>query len=558
MQPNLSIKNSYEADEAVQPLKTDYSLLLKRVKDSFLHSESESFEKATTDARAILKNSNVWKTLAPEQMAEWAALSQMAGEIVLALEIYSYLTITFPEFEKGRIEYLELLSFLNKKEEFQSSSKDYAVAFDNSASSPLHPASPDSAASLPFEGMIRKRQLMEHFLNLFSGRENVFARQWADKNENKAGYVPVKYAMTLAHVEEHLNGFKTYGIYLLKSDSKVKCGVIDADINIEYRQGKITAEQKNTLYREKSWMISRIFENSKQLGITPLLEYSGHKGYHFWYFFSQPVDASKVKALLTRIAEPVNRDISSFDLEVFPKQDRLTEKGLGNLVKLPLGIHRKNGKPSFFMECEKRDIESQLDFLRKVELIDPQILDGVNCAAIHPINRQKSDKIQKNEQIILHPRMASIAKDYPELYELERLCPPVGQVIAICREGKNLSMREEKVLFQTIGFLPRAKLLMHHLMASCSEYNPHMVDFKISKITGTPLGCKKIHSLLGFTGDYCPLEPDSIGYLHPLIHLEAWKDIAEKKSPKSMRIENLQDALENMKAAIIQLQRFMA
>ncbi|MBF0230058.1 MAG: hypothetical protein HQK63_10825 [Desulfamplus sp.] len=338
MQPNLSIKNSHEADEAIQPLKTDYSLLLKRVKDSLLNSES--IEKAT-DARAILKNSNVWEKLDPEQMAEWAAFSQMVGEIELALEIYSYLNKNFPEFEKGRIEYLELLSLLNRKEELGA---EHGFCPSN------YSKSPDAAASLPFEGMIRKRELMEHFLNLFSGRENVFARQWADKNENKAGYVPVKYAMTLAHVEEHLNGLKTYGIYLLKSDSKVKCGVIDADINPEYRTGKVTAEHKNTLYREKSWMISRIFENSKQLGITPLLEYSGHKGYHFWYFLSQPVDAFKVKALLTRIAEPVNNDISSFNLEVFPKQEKLTGKGFGNLVKLPLGIHRKNGKPSFFRE----------------------------------------------------------------------------------------------------------------------------------------------------------------------------------------------------------------
>lgn len=544
MQTNFSI---LETHKEAQSSKTDYSLLLKRVKDSFLHSESESFEKAT-DVKDILKNNNVWETLDPTQMVEWAALSQMAGEIELAIEIYSYMTKNFPEFEKGRIEYRELLSCLNKNNvdaEHSFCPSDYAKP-------------PDTAASLPFETMIRKKELMEHFLNLFSGRENVFARQWADKNENKAGYVPVKYPMTLAHVEEHLKGFKTYGIYLLKSDSKVKCGVIDADINTEYRTGKVTAEQKNTLYREKSWMISRIFENSKQFGITPLLEYSGHKGYHFWYFFSQPVDASKVKAFITKIAEPVNRDISSFDLEVFPKQDRLTEKGLGNLVKLPLGIHRKNGKPSFFMECEKRDIESQLEFLKKVQLIDPKILDGADSAAIHSIKREKSDRIQKNEQIVIQPRMEAIAKDYPELYELERLCPPIGQVIAICREGKNLSMREEKVLFQTIGFLPNAKHLLHYLMASCSEYNPHIVDFKLSRVTGTPLGCRKIHSLIGFSGDYCPLELDRTnGYLHPLIHLESWKNMADKQSPKGLRTNNLKDALENMKAAIIQLERFM-
>ncbi|MBF0469365.1 MAG: DNA primase, partial [Desulfamplus sp.] len=295
----------------------------------------------------------------------------------------------------------------------------------------------------------------------------------------------------------------------------------------------------------------RIFEFSKQLGILPLLEYSGHKGYHFWYFFSQPVDASKVKSFLTRIAEPVNPDISGFDLEVFPKQDKLGSKGFGNLVKLPLGIHRKNGKPSFFMECEKRDVESQLLFLEKIMPADPLIID--KCGQ----NAFQSRDAKSNEQIVLHPRMAAIAKDYPELFELERLCPPVGQIIAICRESRSLASREEKVLYQTIGFLPRARHLVHHLMASCPDYNPHMVDFRLSRISGTPLGCKKVHSLLGFAGDYCSLERDGTGYLHPLVHLEAWKNMAEKKSPKAMRIENLQDALENMKTAVVQLQRFL-
>ncbi|MBF0243440.1 MAG: hypothetical protein HQK64_13325 [Desulfamplus sp.] len=267
MQPTLLIKNSLEA---IEPSKTDYSLLLKRLKSSLLHSQ-EDLDSSSTNA--ILKKRDVWQKLDPTQMAEWAALCQIAGEVELALEIYSYLAQTYPDFEKGRAEYIELLTLFNKKE------GDLSPQLPFSLSSPSAPSAAEAeAASLPFETMIRKKELMELYLNLFSGREDIFARQWADKNENKSGYVPVRYSMALAHVEEHLNGLKTYGIYLLKSDSKVKCGVIDADINPEYRTGKITADQKNTLYREKSWMISRIFEISKQLGIKPLLEYSGHKG----------------------------------------------------------------------------------------------------------------------------------------------------------------------------------------------------------------------------------------------------------------------------------------
>lgn len=548
MQTQLSIKE-------LQQSKADYSLLIKRVRESLLNAEE-----STTDIRTILNNRDVWEKLDPLHMAEWAALSQMAGEITLALDIYGHLTRSAPQFEQGWIEYLELLSLLNRRDELSAQvarakhhiPKELLTGWNNlinsgDARSDKGAIAPDAAASSPFESMILKRELMEHFLILFSGREEIFARQWADRSENKAGYVPVRCAMTLAHLEEHLSGLKTYGIYLLKSDSRVKCGVIDADLNPDYRVSRISAEQKKVIYREKSYMISRIFENSKEVGISPLLEYSGHKGYHFWYFFSRPVDASKVKTLLTRIAEPIRRDLSAFGLEVFPKQERLGAKGFGNLVKLPLGIHRKNGKPSFFMQCSKRDLESQLHFLKNVVVGDPELLERVD-----------KNSGQKDELIVLHPRMAALAKEYPELSGLERLCPPLGGVITLCREGRNLTAREEKVLFQTIGFLPRARYLMHHLMASSPEYNPHMVDFKLGKISGTPLGCRKIHSLMGFTGDYCPIEHDGTGYLHPLSHLEAWREVAEKKSPKSMRIENLQDALDNMKAAIVQLQRFIA
>ncbi|MEA1966993.1 MAG: CRISPR-associated primase-polymerase type A1, partial [Thermodesulfobacteriota bacterium] len=399
-------------------------------------------------------------------------------------------------------------------------------------------------SSAPFEKMIWQRELMDLFLNLFSGREDIFARQWADKNENKSGYVPVRHPISISDVDDHINGRKTYGIYILQSDSRVKCAVIDADVLSEYRTGKISIEKRNMVKRERSYMISRIREASSELGLKPLLEFSGYKGFHFWYFFNQPVDASVAKSILTQIAEPVNRDISSFDLEVFPKQGKLSGKGFGNLVKLPLGIHRFSGKKSFFPECKKQDIESQLHFLKKVK---PADLDDI---------KKVSEKASK-DHIVLHPRMAGFAKDYPELYDLERVCPPLGQVIASCRERRSISIREEKILFQTIGFLPHGKRLMHYLMAFGSEYNPHMVDFKLSKIRGTPLGCRRIHSLMSFTGDFCDMEPDAQGYLHPLINLKEWKKMSEKKTLKSSNIENLNDALENMRCAMLQVQRFM-
>ncbi|MFO7885250.1 MAG: CRISPR-associated primase-polymerase type A1, partial [Desulfobacteraceae bacterium] len=520
----------------------DYTLLLQKLENAVLHS-SES-----TRTTETLKNKEVWQSLEKENRLKWASLAQIAGEIETALEVYKSLTLSHPDYETGWEEYLELLSILDRNEmlaaEIARASqyltkeqlKGWQQQIKKSLPADGREGSEMKTAQAPFEKMIWQRELMALFLDLFSGREDVFARQWADKQENKSGYVPVRQPFSINDLEDHINGRKTCGIYILQSDSRVKCAVIDADLLSEYRSGKITREKKTQIKRERSYMISRIRESSLELGLKPLIEFSGFKGFHFWYFFKAPVDASLARSIVTQIADPVNSDLATFDLEVFPKQGKLSGKGLGNLVKLPLGIHRFSGKKSFFVECPKQDLDSQLYFLKKVEPVD-----------LNDVKQVSQEKAK--DQVVLHPRMEGFAREYPELYALEKKCPPLGQIIASCREKRPMSVREEKVLFQTIGFLPAGKRLMHYLMAFNPEYNPHMVDFQLSRLRGTPLGCRRIHSLLSFTGSFCELEPGIEAYLHPLLHLEAWKKMAEKKNLKSRKVENLNDALENLQCA---------
>lgn len=67
-----------------------------------------------------------------------------------------------------------------------------------------------------------------------------------------------------------------------------------------------------------------------------LLEDSGQKGRHLWLFLERPVPAHVARGFgqaLVRAHCPTDERLH---LEVFPKQDRLDRKGLGNLVKLPL------------------------------------------------------------------------------------------------------------------------------------------------------------------------------------------------------------------------------
>ena len=534
--------NLLKLDEKALP---DFNLLITRLEQQIVKNENQD------QIRRILQNQSIQRSLNIDNRIKWASLAQMAGETEIACEIFADINKTAPEVEEAWRNHLDLLYVLNKPEAIarvlalakknvdEKRYREWVQTFSISG----HTENEDDieAATRPFDMMRYRRESLGRYLELFSGREDCFARQWVDRNEKKQGYVPIRRPMEHQDIEDHLKGTKTYGMYLLRTDGSVKTGVIDVDLAKQFREKKAGNEEKNQVKRELYFCIERICELSERAGFQPPIEFSGGKGYHFWYFFNAPVSPEKVRLALESIRGPVAGDISTFGIEVFPKQDYLKGKGLGNLVKLPLGIHRLTGKRSHFIKCNSRSIEAQLDFLSGVKAADRE-------------NLEKMEKEGRDNKVFIHPRWEEYAKSFPELHTLEIKCPPLAQIISACRNGKNLSAREEKIIFQTIGFLPRSKTLVHHLLSTIPDYNSHLVDYKLSRVRGTPLGCRRIHSLLNYMSDLCALDqgPD---YQHPLLHLLEWKNIGLNK--KSEKLENLSDALENLKTAIITAQKFL-
>jgi hypothetical protein len=532
------------------PPGTDYTLLVRRLDKAVLENPESA------RVREVLARQAVWRKLPVPQALEWASLAQIAGLPDTALEIYGFLTDQDPASAGIWEPYIRLLDILDYRQRLSSAaalagrylSKEQVAAWISGK-----PESVDShrrmdpdlaAAEDPFARMHTWQALLDRFMDLFAGRDDVFARQWADKNEGKSGYVPVRRSMDKADLEDHLKGLKTYGIYLMAPDATVRCGIIDADLVKPLRAAPRKPADQARIKKEQVYMITRIRESSQALGLMPLLEVSGGKGFHFWYFADRPVPASVMRTALSGLMDPLKKDLSCFELEVFPKQDHLSGKGFGNLVKLPLGIHRLSGKRSYFPECARKEIPLQLAFLEKVEKADPQkFASGPKTAAV--------------SKLVTHPNLEALTKEYPGLFELQRLCPPLGQLIAMAREGRDLRVREEKILFQTLGFLPDGKKILHYLFRNDPEYNPHMVDYKLSRLRGMPLGCKRIHSLTAAAVDFCDIQPDHTGYIHPLIQVEAWQKMDEKKTPVSGKIQNLTQAVENLKIAIHQVERFL-
>lgn len=150
--------------------------------------------------------------------------------------------------------------------------------------------------------------------------------------------------LTKTDIEDHLRGDKTIGLYHTREDDTVKWLCIDVD------------DMNTDIVMEIAMRAVERFGKR-----SCLVEFSGGRGYHIWLFFSRAVPAQDAWLLGNMLA-------GSHRVEVYPRQGSVD--GLGNLVKLPLGIQRKTGQWCLFQTPAFEPYADQWDALQKVRLID--------------------------------------------------------------------------------------------------------------------------------------------------------------------------------------------
>lgn len=273
-------------------------------------------------------------------------------------------------------------------------------------------------------------QLANLFAKLFISRKDVKAVQQAsgaytphvlDPRHPDKDRIP----WTRADLISHIDGTRTYGHYLLDADSNCKLFAFDIDLaksgylphndpmqaentksNFEYVEDLRAAwlDHKGNPPHQQRWMRLqfKLIANklcraiNEELELPCAVAYSGHKGIHV-YGFTGPMpayDARKgAQIVMDSIGEfePLkgihffrHKDDSPMDgypnltIEVFPKQDSLDGKDLGNLMRLPLGKNVKSPDKTFFIDMSNE--------LNKFSPVDPiwALTDG----ALNPWKKQ--------------------------------------------------------------------------------------------------------------------------------------------------------------------------
>jgi hypothetical protein len=147
---------------------------------------------------------------------------------------------------------------------------------------------------------------LDLYKRLFIHRTDVFAKQ-----HEGGAYTPVRRPITDEDIEEHLAGLWSIGTYTTEpTDQTVKCVVFDLDTH--------DPETTEVLMECVERFVVSAGGNTTSL----LRETSGNKGTHVWLFFSEPVEAAKVRRWLARDFLPLWSEASGgVGLEIFPKQD---------------------------------------------------------------------------------------------------------------------------------------------------------------------------------------------------------------------------------------------
>jgi len=251
----------------------------------------------------------------------------------------------------------------------------------------------------------RKLQI---FRSLFKGREDVFAVRWeisasSPGGEAKSGYMPAYFYDPYRYRAHKMKG-GTFQSYADKTYLPLTNEQLIKHLNGEQLVGLYPLLQDNTSwfivadFDEQNWVADskKFVKCCKAKNIPVYLERSrSGKGGHVWVFFSQPFAAIKSRKLFLSLLTE-SGVISMFDKNssfdrLFPNQDTLSGKGLGNLIALPLYKPALDDGNSCFINPETlMPFPDQWNFLSEIEKASIKLLEEIYNSISKASNSKRS------------------------------------------------------------------------------------------------------------------------------------------------------------------------
>jgi hypothetical protein len=393
---------------------------------------------------------------------------------------------------------------------------DDVIDFEPGAREPAEPAA----------GLVRS------FMRWFAGRGDLYARQWYDARRDRSGYWPVREPLSARVIEQHLLGRCTVGQYVLHPDNTVSFAAVDLDPTAEaLEQSRLAPGGENALASAPlAEYAARIMAAAERAGLAAMAEDTGGAGLHVWLLFAPRLAAARARALLRELLWRAGPQPPAVAVELFPKQDQLGGKGLGNLIKLPLGVHQVTLRPSRFIDAAGSAIEAEAA-LSRLRPCDPAAVEALLASriAVLPVGGAEEEPASAVAPPPLPPAdptpralavaLAAISPGSEAKRAADRIvagCAVVRDLARTAHEEHRLSPDAARALLYTVGLVSRENEHIDALFADAGVSRKEIERARCG-LQG-PMGCKKLRERFPgrCQGCACPEAPTG-GYATPAL-----------------------------------------
>lgn len=318
----------------------------------------------------------------------------------------------------------------------------------------------------------------ELFLDLFKGRKEIHARQWVDE-QGRWGFGRVERPVKIKDVYKHLQGEITLALYPVTATDGVHFIVFDVDT--ARRSILESGSEELDAFRDKAHQeILRIKSVCEQLKIALYIEDSGYKGRHGWLFFSEEVPAGQALSLGREIMKKAGGASEGVIWELFPmgKSERHQ-----SIIKLPLGINRKNNRRCLFLTDENHPWADQNLLLKSIQKNHFNEI----AARLSPEGMglpETSERAAPSRSPVVVP---------PNVQKMVDGCRVIQHLINKARDTNYLSHYERLCLLYTLSFAgEEGSRLLHRVISYCINYDYRYTQGQIDRRKESPISCARI------------------------------------------------------------------
>lgn len=335
------------------------------------------------------------------------------------------------------------------------------------------------------EGIIFDKNTLRKFIQTFVGREDIYCKESINYNR-KRSFTPQMIPLTEKEIEKHLKGETTLDTYIQRQNSTVRHIVYDIDISkkILLKYSNDTDEYKEYM-KQAAAKASTVIEKLRHFGISAYVELSGNRGFHIWIFLVEWIPVRYAVMFNEIVLNGVLNDNDDITIECFPNKTRVKQGKLGQVIKLPYGLHIKTEKRSYFIDEDGnpyRDLNRFIDGIAKYSL-----------GAIKKVIAAHSESEQNIEKKDVDTDLSEFGNIAPSIQEVLNKCNLMRYLCQKAVKTNYLTHFERLSVLYVFGHLgDEGKDFVHKVMSFTLNYQYNVTDKFIKRIPEKPISCIKL------------------------------------------------------------------